>query len=97
MLLLAGEGIARVKYFINHNDNWYYLMAPFGGAEADVDPVASVGENPSNQRQILWHPWCRDLDVFSRHYQRVMRYTYDDNCLRGDPIARSKSADEFRV
>ena len=96
-LLLAGESICRLKYFIDHNYNWNYLTAPFRGAEADVDPVASVGDNGSSQMQILWHPWCRDREVFSRHYQRLMRYTYDDYCFRGDRITRSKSADEFRV
>ena len=96
-LLLAGEGICRVKYFIDHNYNWNYLTAPFRGAEADVDPVASVGDDGSSQVQIPWHPWCRDRDVFSTHYQRLMPYTYDDYCFRGDRIARAKSADEFRV
>ena len=96
-LLLVGEGIGRLKYFIDHDYDWNYLTAPFRGAEPDVDPVTSVGDNGSSQTQIPWHPWCRDREVFSRHYQRVMLYSYDEFCFRGDRVTPSKSADEFRI
>ena len=80
-LLLVGEGIGRLKYFIDHDYDWNYLTAPFRGAEPDVDPVTSVGDNGSSQTQIRsstgpGRQTCTD----STRFREGRRVSYTTRC-----------------
>lgn len=47
--------------------------------------------------KFKWVRPCRDREVFSRHYQKPMPYTWDANCFRGDSVTTAKPAGEIRV
>ncbi|MGE0039754.1 MAG: SGNH/GDSL hydrolase family protein [Vicinamibacterales bacterium] len=144
VLLLAGEAVCRVKFFLLHDHDWNYITAPFevqdteamdhgislplrldeaappaapgpgqdqaaapvagpGGpaataAPAAQAPVAAASAGPADAPlQIAWHKPCRDREVWSEQYGRLLPYTYDENCFRGDSVQTRKPADEFRV
>lgn len=104
VLLAAAEAATRVKYFFLHNHNWNYITLPYKVQEAQeinhslyLAPTAHPNAPSAGQMNFKWLRPCQDREVFSAHYQKPMPYTWDDNCFRGDPVARTKPAGEIRI
>ena len=102
-LLVAGEFVCRVNYFLDHDYDWNYMTAPFRVQDTRqlkfglFMPPSEPPTAPSDQMNITWHRPCKDFEVFSESSQRMSPYTYDGYCLRGDRVTIDKSPDEYRL
>jgi hypothetical protein len=106
VLLAAGEMAARLKFFFLHKHDWNYITMPFAIQDTQsmdhaffVAPTTGGASTakPADQMNFKWLRPCRDREVFSEHYQKLMPYTWDANCFRGDPVTQVKPAGEVRV
>ncbi len=71
---------------------------PAAATEAAA-PAAAVPAKPatSDQMEFKWVRPCRDREVFSVHFQKLMPFTWDANCFRGDSVTTAKLPGEYRV
>jgi hypothetical protein len=112
LLVITAEGVVRVKYFLMHDRDWNYLTAPFqvqdsqnmdhGGylAPQSGSPGPQPGSPAPPPRSALvfdWHKPCRDHEVFSEQFGRLMPYSYDQDCLRGDRVTRDNTGGDYRI
>ncbi len=99
VLLLAVEAVCRVKFFVAHDYDWNYIVAPLVVADSQTMGWGQFMPPTTADGQIVFNSPrpCRDREVFSQRLQRLSLVTYDAFCLRGDRVALRPSRDEYRV
>lgn len=79
-LLIAGEGVVRVRYFLTHHRETFWLVVPFQnafGSGSATGFVALAREYDGRGARP-----CQNLASFNAGTGRTTRVTYDALCLR---------------
>ena len=69
--------------------------APIQTGQATEEAPPRVSQK--DQMVFLWPSPCVSGMVYSTERRSVLPRTWDENCFRGDAVARRKNADEYRV
>jgi len=93
-LVLTGELVVRVKYFLLHQRDWNYLTMPIRVRDTQKMDHSTA---PATQVEFKRFKPCADRKVFSEQYQTLLDYTWDDHCFRGDRVAGGRRQDELRI